>query len=56
MDVERSLTDMGIDGRYYIAKMQNSEVSVSHNLCTKDQCLARDIDEKAYKQKHVREE
>lgn len=56
MDVERSFADMGIDGHYYIAKMQNSEVNVLHNLCTKDQCLARDIDEETYKQKHVREE
>ena len=56
MDVERSLTDMGIDGHYYIAKMQISEVNVLHNLCTKDQCLAWNIDEETYRQKHVREE
>lgn len=56
MDVERSLTDMGIDGHYYIAKKKNSEANGSHELCTKDQCLAGNIDEETYKQKHVREE
>lgn len=56
MDVERSLTDMGIDGHYYVAKMPNSEVNISHESCTKDECLARNIDEYTYKQRHVQKE
>ena len=30
IDVERSLTDMGIVGHYYLAKLSNPEVNISH--------------------------
>ena len=56
MDVERSLTDMGIDGHYYVSKKPNLEINVTHESCTKDECLARNIDEHAYKQRHVQKE
>jgi hypothetical protein len=56
MDVERSLTDMGIDGHYYLAKSSNPEVNISHELCTTNECLARNIDETSYKQTHVQQE
>ncbi|KAI1370224.1 hypothetical protein F4677DRAFT_369790 [Hypoxylon crocopeplum] len=55
MDVERILTDLGIDGHYYISRMLRPDSEISHKNCTRSQCDAQNIDEKNYKQKHVRE-
>lgn len=56
MDVQRSLTDMGIDGHYYIAKLSNPQGLDLHKRCSDYQCIAQDIDEKQYKIQHVRED
>lgn len=55
MDVERILTDMGIDGHYYISRMSRPEPDMSHKKCTEGRCDARNIDETKYKQKHAQE-
>lgn len=52
MDIQRSLRDMGVDGHYFISKSANPEVNISHDRCTESQCLARNIDEVTYQQKH----
>lgn len=54
-DVERSLTDIGIDGHYFMAKSANTETNLNHGLCTIDQCVARNINEAKYTQNHAPE-
>ena len=56
MDVERSLTDLGIDGCYYLSKLENLDDARSHGQCSQDQCVAGNIDEDTYQQKHLRDE
>ncbi len=59
MDVRRSLTDMGIDGHYYIAAFPNLQAKPNsagkrlHDDCTEDRCVAQDIDEKTYVTQHA---
>jgi len=53
MDVFRSLSDMGIDGHYYIASLPNPQGSQLHMHCKKSVCKAQDIDEKTYEPLHV---
>ncbi|KAI1080626.1 hypothetical protein F5B20DRAFT_579873 [Whalleya microplaca] len=55
MDVERSMTDMGIDGHYYLSQMKRPESHISHAGCTVAECRARNVDKETYRQKHVRE-
>lgn len=56
MDVERSMTDLGIDGHYYLARLKPEEDRIKHDKCTALECTARNVDVKTYKQKHVRQE
>lgn len=54
MDVERSMTDIGIDGHYYLASIPRAESNVSHESCTKHACNARNVDITTYQQRCVR--
>jgi len=54
MDVERSMTDIGIDGHYYLARMERTEANISHKYCSESECTARNVDRDTYQQKHVR--
>ncbi len=53
MDVERSMTDMGIDGHYYLAWMDRPERHLSHDECTTHECIARNVNRDTYQQKHA---
>ncbi|OTB03161.1 hypothetical protein M426DRAFT_180611 [Hypoxylon sp. CI-4A] len=53
MDVERSMSDMGIDGHYYLARLNPPEDHISHSNCSKNECAARNVDKDTYEQKHV---
>ena len=55
MDVERSMSDMGIDGQYYLANLERTETNIFHESCTKHDCTARNVNRDTYKQRHVRE-
>lgn len=56
MDAQKTMVDLGIDGHYFMAKSENPEVNISHDLCTTNQCLARNIEEVSYQQKHACED
>ena len=55
MDVRRSLTDMGIDGHYYIAASRNPQGPQHHTRCTEEMCSASSINEDTYVTKHTDE-
>jgi len=55
MDVRGTLTDMDIDGQYYIAALPCPQGTQRHSICTEDACLAKGIDEKTYVTKHREE-
>ncbi|KAF1961600.1 hypothetical protein CC80DRAFT_401601, partial [Byssothecium circinans] len=50
VDVERTMTDIGIDGHYYLSLMERAESHISHKDCNKSQCTAHIA---TYRQKHV---
>ena len=55
MDVERSMTDIGIDGHYYLVRTARAEANISHEACTEKECKARDVDKMSCQQRHVQE-
>ena len=55
MDVRRSLTDIGIDGHYYIAASRNPQGLQYHARCTAEVCSASSINEDTYVTKHTDE-
>ena len=54
LDIQRSLTDFGIDLHYYLAKKVRPEIHISHQGCTETACNARNVDRTTYQQRHVR--
>ncbi|KAK7421971.1 hypothetical protein QQZ08_009692 [Neonectria magnoliae] len=43
------MSDMGIDGHYYLARLKPGEDEVSHGNCTQYECCARNVDKDTYK-------
>jgi hypothetical protein len=53
MDVRRLLSDVGIDGHYYLALQRCPQGPETHWDCGETLCHARNVDEKRYVTRHV---
>lgn len=53
-DVHRITDELSIDGHYFLSKLDNPNTSLSHDKCTLNECVARNIDEDTYQNPHLR--
>ncbi|EPS45971.1 hypothetical protein H072_21 [Dactylellina haptotyla CBS 200.50] len=53
-DIEKCMTDFGIDGHYYLSRCTMKEQNLTHKDCDKFYCRARQVNETTYEPKHVR--
>lgn len=56
LDVERALSELGIDAHYYMLQMQRPEPHLSHEDCSRTSCIARNVNVATYRQLHVKED